>query len=122
MFRVDKLSRIPLYEQLIASIEENILLDLLDYETKIPSVRTLSSQLGINPNTIQKAYSDLERRNITYSVPGSGRYISKNAKEILQNNNNEDIQKLKEILSQLKLFGVKKDDVISILNEIYDED
>lgn len=121
MFRVDKLSRIPLYEQLISSIEESILLDLLSYEEKIPSVRSLSAQLGINPNTIQKAYTDLERRNITYSVPGSGRYISKNAKELLQADSNEDIDKLKDVLAQLKLFGIKKDDIIKILNEIYDQ-
>lgn len=122
MFRIDKQSRIPLYEQLIASIEESILLDLLNIEEKIPSVRSLSTQLAINPNTIQKAYTDLERRKITYSVPGSGRYIAENAKELLRAGNSEDIEKLKEVLSALKLFGVSKEDVLTILNDIYDNE
>lgn len=122
MFRIDKQSRIPLYEQLIASIEESILLDLLNIEEKIPSVRALSAQLAINPNTIQKAYTDLERRKITYSVPGSGRYIAENAKDLLRAGNSEDIEKLKEVLSALKLFGVSKEDVLTILNDIYDNE
>lgn len=122
MFRVDKQSRIPLYEQLISSIEESVLLNLLVGDEKIPSVRALSVQLGINPNTIQKAYTDLERRNITYSVPGSGRFVTKNAKQLLQADNTEDIQKLKEVLSSLKLFGVTKEDILTILNEVYDNE
>lgn len=121
MFRVDKQSRIPLYEQLINSIEESILLDLLDYDQKIPSVRSLSIELKINPNTIQKAYTDLERRKITYSVPGSGRYIVKDAKMLLQNNNNEEIEKLKEILAVLKLLGVNKDEILNILDKVYED-
>lgn len=119
MIILDKQSRVPLYAQVVASIEESILLNLLEVDDKLPSVRTLSKELSITPNTAQKAFTDLEIRKVTYSVPGSGRFVAKNAKEILLAESIEDIDKLKDVLASLKLHRVSKDKIIEIINEIY---
>ncbi len=121
MFNVDKQSRIPIYEQLISSIEESILHDFLPIETKIPSVRELSTRLGVNPNTIQKAYSDLESRGITHSVPGIGRFISKDAKEILKSGIDKHFDLLSEAIANLKLMGLSNADILTATKRICEE-
>ena len=83
MFRIDPLSRQPVYEQLIDQMEQFVLLDILPADTQLPSVRSLSLELSINPNTIQKAYSELDNRGIIYSVPGIGCFVSPSAKTVL---------------------------------------
>ena len=72
MFQIDIMSRIPVYEQLIRQTEKFILLGVLREGTKLPSVRQLSAELSINPNTIQKAFTELDRRGIIFSVKGTG--------------------------------------------------
>ena len=72
MFQIDALSRVPVYEQLVDQMEKLVLSGLLKAGDPMPSVRSLSLDLLINPNTIQKAYSELDRRGILMSVPGKG--------------------------------------------------
>ena len=72
MFKIDIMSRVPVYEQIIEQMEKFILTGILSAKEQVPSVRSLSVELSVNPNTIQKAYSDLDRREIIYSVPGRG--------------------------------------------------
>ena len=64
MFAIDRYSPTPIYEQLTAQFERLILLGLLAPNAALPSVRALSQELSINPNTVQKAYADLERRGL----------------------------------------------------------
>ncbi len=72
---VDMRSRKQLYEQIIDSIKELILSGELKPDEKLPSVRSLARELGINPNTIQKAYSELERLGIIMTMPGRGSIV-----------------------------------------------
>lgn len=76
MFTIDKYSRVPIYEQIIEQVEMHIALGDLAPESLLPSVRSLSVELSVNPNTLQKAYAELERRGLCYSVPGNGCFIS----------------------------------------------
>ena len=69
MFMIDPMSRQPVYEQIIRQMERFILSGMLAPGDQLPSVRSLSLELSINPNTIQKAYSELDVRGIIYSVP-----------------------------------------------------
>ena len=64
MFVVDVMSRVPVYEQIIKQVEEQVLTGILKEGDKLPSVRSLSVKLSINPNTIQKAYTELDRRQL----------------------------------------------------------
>ncbi len=75
-FYVDFKSRKPIYEQLVDNVSSLVLRGILKPNESIPSVRQLAQELGINPNTIHKAYAELERRGIIYSSPGRGSFVS----------------------------------------------
>ncbi len=121
MFNIDKQSRKPVYEQLIDQIERLILIGVMQENGTIPSVRTLAVELSINPNTIQKAYNDLEIRGITYSVPGIGRFISKDAKKILSGISEERLNKLEEELYELALAGIPKEQILEIVEAAFEK-
>lgn len=119
MFQIDSFSRTPVYEQIINQLEHFILTGILTADTQIPSVRNLSVSLSINPNTIQKAYAELDRNGIIYSVPGRGCFITKEAKDILSNKKISKLSNLKELVSELKLAGLSLDTVIATITEVY---
>ena len=119
MFQIDSFSRVPVYEQIINQLEHFILTGILEADTQIPSVRNLSVTLSINPNTIQKAYAELDRNGIIYSVPGRGCFITKEAKGILSSQKQEKLTNLKDLVSELKLAGLPIDRVIATVKEVY---
>ena len=69
---INKLGRTPIYMQIIDEIEKEILAGILKPMDQLPSVRALSVEISINPNTIQKAYTELEHKGICYTSPGQG--------------------------------------------------
>jgi len=119
MFNIDLMSRIPVYEQIIEQLENFVIKDLFPAGTQIPSVRNLSLTLSINPNTIQKAYTELDRKGIIYSVPGRGCFISDDAKEILCGIKRNQMDDLKKLLSELALAGIEKEDILSCIEDVY---
>ena len=76
MILIDYSDRRPIYEQATEKIAELIIRGVLPPESQLPSVRSLAMDLSINPNTIQRAYQELERKGYTYSVPGKGSFVS----------------------------------------------
>lgn len=116
MFSIDNMSKIPVYEQLVKQIEKFILSGLLNVGDSLPSVRNLSVELSINPNTIQKSYSELTAKGITFSVPGKGLFISNEAIEIIENNRKAEI---KETIKEMKLEGFSKKEILDIVVEVY---
>ena len=102
MFQIDTMSRIPIYEQLVEQVEYFVLNGILKEGEQIPSVRNLSVQLSINPNTIQKAYFELDKRGIIRSVPGRGCFTD-----------------LRELINELALAGVSKEEIIACTEEVY---
>ncbi len=119
MFQIDSFSRVPVYEQIINQVEEFVLKDILTSDSQVPSVRSLSVTLAINPNTIQKAYSELDRTGIIYSVPGKGCFISKDAKAILSEKKKEGLSSLKSMLGELKLAGVPRSIILDAVDSVY---
>jgi len=75
MFEMDLRSRAPIYEQLVEKIKELIINNVLKPDEQLPAVRVLASELTINPNTIQKAYRELESHGYIYSIPGKGNFV-----------------------------------------------
>lgn len=122
MFQIDSFSRVPVYEQIIKQVESFVLKDILQADTQIPSVRNLSVTLSINPNTIQKAYSELDRKGIIYSVPGRGCFITKEAKNILSEHKKEKLSSLIEIIAELKLAGITKDIILETIETAYSDE
>ncbi|MDD7401008.1 MAG: GntR family transcriptional regulator [Eubacteriales bacterium] len=76
IFQIDQQSRVPLYEQLKRQVLNLAALGLLEENEQMPSVRQLASDLGINPNTVQKAYRELERDGLIYTLPGRGSFLA----------------------------------------------
>lgn len=76
MFQIDLKSRKALYEQIVDNFKQLIIADVLKPTEKVPSVRDLAKSLTINPNTIQKAYRELENQGYIYTVSGLGSFIS----------------------------------------------
>lgn len=118
MLQLDLKSRLPIYEQLVEKIKSMIISDVLKKDEQLPSVRTLAAELSINPNTIQKAYRELERQGYLYSVSGKGNFVS----PIDKNEDSEKIRELKteivRIITEGLYLGMKKSDLISIIEEI----
>src|SRR6476469_10018310 len=100
MFELDMRSRQPIYEQLVDKLKELIISEVLKPDEQLPSVRTLAGQLTINPNTIQKAYRELETQGYIYSVKGKGSFVKptsfvKNSEKLVS-----VIKELKKLLSE----------------------
>lgn len=117
MFTINFSSRTPVYQQLYDDVVRLASLGVLKSHTKLPPVRTLATELGINPNTVQKAYKMLELDGYIYSTVGRGSFVS----DKLNQNEAEKIKvkkDLKESMNQAYKIGVTKDEMISMVNEI----
>ncbi len=122
MITIDKMSRAPLYEQLVSQFELGILSGEITEQGQLPPVRMLSQQLGVNPNTLQRAYSELERRGLCYSVPGSGRFITREALETLHGRMDRASTELETLLNKLKQENVDKQRVLSVVARVFSEE
>ncbi len=119
MFKIDNMSQKPVYEQLIEQTERYILMGVINVGDAMPSVRKLSLEASVNPNTIQKAYSEMTGRGVLVSVPGKGCFVAENAAEIIGKDKRVRLHDIKEIAKELKLAGVSEDEIISAVKEIY---
>lgn len=77
MFTIDLTSRTPIYEQIYFKIIELVIKGILKENDQIPSVRNLAKDTGVNPNTVARAYQELERNGVIYSLTGRGSFIAK---------------------------------------------
>ncbi len=121
MFQIDVMSRTPVYEQLVGQVERFILMGILKEDEQIPSVRSLSTQLAVNPNTIQKAYSELDRRGMVYSVPGRGCFIAHDAPARIGERKRAQMDGLVAEIRELALAGIEKEAVLACVEEAYGE-
>ena len=119
MFQIDALSRTPVYLQLIEQTERLILSGVLPSGAQIPSVRSLSIELSVNPNTIQKAYSELDARGLICAVPGRGCFVTPLAQKLLQQRVRSRLPELGELLQKLKIAGVGKDEILQCVQSVY---
>lgn len=119
MFQIDFTSKVPIYEQLCANIIKLASAGVIKPHDKIPPVRILASQIGINPNTVAKAYKDLEQMGYIYTCVGRGSFLS----EKLEQTSAQKIQAMenfKVYLREALMHGMSKDEAIEIVNAIYE--
>ncbi len=76
MIIIDYTDRRPIYEQIVERFQSLVLCGVLEKDAPLPSVRNLAMELSINPNTIQRAYTELERRGVIYAVKGKGNFVA----------------------------------------------
>lgn len=122
MFQIDTMSRVPVYEQIVRQTERYILMDVLSPGEKMPSVRSLSMQLSINPNTIQKAYTEMDRQGMVTAVPGKGIFVAEDAKARLSEKKMGRIEDLKNLLQELKMAGISLDAICECVKGVYGDD
>ena len=119
MIKLDYRSRVPIYRQLEESIMELIVLGVYEKDMQLPSVRALGVELGINPNTIQKAYQELESMGVIYSITGKGSFIQgiDNAQEQLRG---KTLEKLADTVREARLAGVRQQEVLALIQVVYE--
>lgn len=117
MFHIDFASRTPIYEQLYNNILQLISLDVLKPDDKLPPVRTLAVDLGINPNTVSKVYKLLEQNGYIYTGIGRGTFIA----PVSNKENAEKQLALEEFEKSVKKsfgVGITKEELIKIINSL----
>ncbi len=122
MFQLDLKSRKSIYEQIVDNIKELILTGVLKPESKIPSVRELSKTLTVNPNTIQKAYRELEYQGYIYTVSGLGTFVSiPEESPVNEKQVQEVIVHLRESMRELFYLGYSLEQIKTVLNNLLKE-
>lgn len=108
----------PIFEQVRDGFKKLIICGILASDEKIPSVREMAQNLAINPNTIQKAYRDLETEGYVYQVTGKGTFVA----AVTPGENREKIGKLqddmKDIMRELIYLGVSKAQIKTVVDEV----
>lgn len=122
MFLVNPKSKQPLYEQLVDQLRRQLILGAVKAGAPMPSVRQLASELGINPNTIQKAYRCMEDEGMIVSVPGRGSFVSENLSEMHAKQVSEQESKLLTMLRTCRELGLTKENVVRLAEKVYKEE
>lgn len=120
MLNIDKLSRKPIYEQIVDGICKEISTGLLKEGEQLPSVRELSVLLSTNPNTIQKAYIELDRRGIITSAPGRGSFVKQGAENAIRSHTEDELGELSTTIRRLALAKIPKERLYRLIDETYD--
>ena len=108
----------PIFMQIIEIIQLDIISGKYAPGEELPSVRDLASEAAVNPNTMQKALSELERNGLVYSQRTSGRFITEDTKMIEKLKSNLAREKIKEFLENMQKLGISKDETITLITEI----
>ena len=120
MIKLDYKNDKPLHEQIEQGIRSLIINGVLEKDEQLPSVRSLAVDLSINANTIQRAYSELERRGLIYSVKGRGNFVS-SQKEVVIEQQEELLNQLKQQFIICKESGIEFGQVLDCLRETFQE-
>ena len=118
MFVINYQSREPIYEQLYKNVVRLVSLGAMEPEHQLPPVRQLATELGVNPNTVSKAYKNLEKDGIIYSVVGKGSFIMKNS-NAANSKKSEAINNLEKAVKSAVEVGVTQDEIMKITQDIY---
>lgn len=117
MINLDYQNRAPIYEQIVLQIERYVALGVLSPGEQIPSIRELAQQLGINPNTVKKAYDNLENKQIITTISTKGTYIKDNIENVIQNKKEQLLKEVLIKIKELEQLGMTKEQIIKELKE-----
>ena len=111
MIDIDYQSRTPIYAQIVNEIEKCIIHGKLKPDDQMPSIRELASELGINPNTVKKSYTELENKNIIRSGSTKGTFITSKIAEIVQNKIEASLSFIQKEVDELKMLGYSIEEI-----------
>ncbi|MCL2332711.1 MAG: GntR family transcriptional regulator [Actinomycetia bacterium] len=121
MLNIDRYARKPAFQQVIDGVTQLIASGALAPDEKLPSVRSLALDLSINPNTIQKAYAQLDASGITYSVLGVGCFVAPDAVEHIKTESYAQLDALAATLRDLALAGVNKEALHQVVEDVWQD-
>lgn len=118
MIVLDLRDKRPIYEQVVEKLSQLIVCGVLEADSKLPSVRSLAIDLSVNPNTIQRAYAQLEQDGYLYAITGRGNFVAessswKKGRMTLVEND------LRQALKEARQTGMSRESVESIVSEIW---
>jgi GntR family transcriptional regulator len=119
MFVLDYKSRLPIYEQLYRSITRMAALGAMEQGEALPSVRALAQELGVNPNTVQKAYQMLERDGIIFSVQGKGSFLAGDESAVARRKILA-LEKVRDAAAEAAACGVTKEEVLAQISGAFE--
>lgn len=120
LITIDPYSRAPIYEQVIRRISELIMVGDLKNGDKLPSVRTLARDLGVNPNTIQKAYAELERSRIIFTISGKGNFVGE--QEVVSKQVGDRIlEDVRQAVQAARNNAIPQKTVANLVEQVYAE-
>ena len=106
----------PIYEKVKDSLRQLMLSGALPPDSKLPSVRELAVSLTINPNTIQRAYRELEQEGCIVSVPGKGSFVARDG-AAREQRKRELTERLRALAKEFDALGVQREELIALLKE-----
>lgn len=107
----------PIYEQIKDGLRKLVITNSLIANEKLPSVREMASKLAINPNTIQKAYRELEAEGCVYTVAGKGTFVAER-KEVLGVRNEELMKEFDEVVTELLFLAMDEDSLKTRIEQL----
>ena len=122
MFEINLRDKQPIYEQLRAQLLRQVSLGILPPGTPLPSVRSLSLDLGVNPNTVQKAYRLMEADGLICSIPGKGSFVADNAAAQRLRRQSELLTRLGVLAKEAKETGLTAEMVRKAVDSVFEED
>ena len=112
MINLDYQSRIPIYEQIIQEIERYVALGILKPKEQLMSIRDMATTLGINPNTVKKAYSELESKGVITTISTKGTFITDNPGKVANSKIDKVIDEIQNKIKELEKLGLTKEEII----------
>lgn len=114
MITLDYRDKRPIYEQIVDGMQKLIVSEAFKANDKLPSVRNLAMEMSINPNTIQRAYMQLEKDGWIYTVKGKGNFVSEKS-SWLSAEKQSALDSLKKEIANAKALGITKEEIISLI-------
>ena len=107
----------PIYTQILEVIQYQIVAGRYQPGERLPSVRDLASEAGVNPNTMQRAFAELERNGLVMAQRTSGRVVTENMEMISEVRNKRAREQIREFIDKMKKLGFEKKEILSLLEE-----
>lgn len=108
MFQIDLMSRKPIYEQIVDEVKKLIINEVLEADARLPSVREMSRQMALNPNTVQRAYRELEAQGYIYSVKGRGSFVASSDHRSLDGTQKTAlVERLNAMIREMRDLGIE---------------
>lgn len=121
MIIIDYKDRRPIYEQIIERFQDLIVKGVLKPDSQLPSVRSLAMELSINPNTIQKAYGELERQGYLYSIKGRGSFVSFN-EDLLEEKQKQVKEEFRKTVQLAQNVQISQEELIECVKNCYEKE